>query len=144
MLESLKIQRRQSEIRQQLAELVGKDKPTDDETRSMGELDGEYRSNETRYRAALIAEDEERQEAKGELETRSDREWSDMIDQFEMRQVAGHSTHVRSAKRSIALASFSSPSTRYRPSMDRTWKAFLLPGSGAVMRSNKPKMTCER
>ena len=35
MLDSVKIQRRQSEIRQALAELVGKDTPTDDETRQM-------------------------------------------------------------------------------------------------------------
>ncbi|WBU53506.1 phage major capsid protein [Paracoccus sp. SCSIO 75233] len=88
MLDSTKIQRRQSEIRQSLAELVGKDKPTDDETRSMNDLDAEYRSNETRYRAALIAEDTERREAGEELETRSDREWSDLMGRFEMRQVA--------------------------------------------------------
>lgn len=88
MLDSVKIQRRQSEIRQVLAELAGKEKPTEDETRQMGELDVEYRSNETRYRAALIAEDEERDEAKGELETRSDREYAELVDQFELRQVA--------------------------------------------------------
>ena len=88
MLDSVKISRRQSEIRQSLAELVGKDKPTDDETRSMNDLDAEYRSNETRYRAALIAEDTERREAGEELETRSDREWSDLMGRFEMRQVA--------------------------------------------------------
>lgn len=87
MLESVKIQRRQSEIRQSLAELVGKDKPTEDETRSMSDLDSEYRTNETRYRAALVAEDEERREAKDDLETRSDREWSDMMQSFEVRQV---------------------------------------------------------
>ena len=51
MLESVKISRRQSEIRQALAELVGKEKPTEDETRSMTDFDAEYRSNETRYRA---------------------------------------------------------------------------------------------
>ncbi|WP_111431022.1 phage major capsid protein [Rhodobacteraceae bacterium DSL-40] len=88
MLDSVKISRRQSEIRQALAGLVGKDKPTDDETRQMDEFDREYRSNETRYRAALIAEDDERREAKGELETRSDREWSEIMAGFEMRQVA--------------------------------------------------------
>lgn len=88
MLDSVKISRRQSEIRQELATLVGKDKPTEDETRSMESLDTEYRQNETRYRAALIAEDEERREAGQELETRSDREWSDMMGRFEMRQVA--------------------------------------------------------
>lgn len=35
VLDSVKIQRRQSEIRQKLAELVGKEKPSDDETRAM-------------------------------------------------------------------------------------------------------------
>lgn len=88
MLESVKIQRRQSEIRQSLAELVGKEKPTEDETRSMDTLDGEYRQNETRYRAALIAEDSERRDAKGDLESRSDKEYGALIDRFEMRQVA--------------------------------------------------------
>lgn len=88
MLDSVKIQKRQSEIRQSLAELVGKDNPSEDETRQMDELDKEYRSNETRYRAALVAEDEERREAKDDLETRSEREWSELMGQFEMRQVA--------------------------------------------------------
>lgn len=88
MLDSVKIARRQSEIRQQLAELVGKEKPTEDETRQMETLDGEYRTNETRYRAALVAEDQERREAGADLETRSDREWQDLVGRFELRQVA--------------------------------------------------------
>lgn len=88
MLQSTVISRRQSEIRQALAGLVGKEKPSEDETRQMESLDGEYRQNETRYRAALIAEDTERRDAKGELETRGDREWSDLIGKFELRQVA--------------------------------------------------------
>ncbi len=88
MLDSVKITRRQSEIRQSLADLVGKEKPTEDETRSLTELDAEYRTNETRYRAALIAEDTERREAGEELETRSGTEWADMMAGFEMRQVA--------------------------------------------------------
>jgi len=50
----------------------------------------EFRTNETRYRAALIAEDNERREAGADLETRSDREWSDMMAGFELRQVALH------------------------------------------------------
>lgn len=87
MLESVKVQRRQSEIRQALSELVGKETPTDDETRQMDTLDKEYRSNESKYRAALIVEDTERREAGAELETRSDREFSDLIAGFEMRQV---------------------------------------------------------
>lgn len=87
MLESVKIARRQSEIRQALSELVAKTAPTEDETRSMETLDAEYRSNETRYRAALIAEDGERREAGAELETRSDREFAELVAGFEMRQV---------------------------------------------------------
>jgi hypothetical protein len=82
MLESLKITRRQSEIRQNLAELVGKATPTEDETRSMETLDQEYRTNETRFRAALVSEDEQRDEAKGELETRSGKEWAEMMGRF--------------------------------------------------------------
>ncbi|KGJ07787.1 phage major capsid protein [Paracoccus sphaerophysae] len=87
MLDSVKIARRQSEIRQQLATLVGKDTPNDEETRSMEALDAEYRTNETRYRAALTAEDTERREAGADLETRSGREWSDLVAGFELRQV---------------------------------------------------------
>jgi len=88
MLDSLKITRRQSEIRQELATLVGKETPTEDETRSMETLDAEYRTNETRFRAALTAEDDERREAGAELETRSDTEWAEMASKFEVRQVA--------------------------------------------------------
>lgn len=88
MLDSVKITRRQSEIRQALAALVGKEKPTDDEVRSLEALDLEFRSNETRYRAALICEDTERREAGAELETRSASEWGDMVAGFELRQVA--------------------------------------------------------
>jgi len=88
MLESVKIQRRQSEIRQTLAGLVGKESPDETETRQMAELDTEYRQNETRYRAALVAEDEERREAGADLETRDSREWADMLGRFEVRQVA--------------------------------------------------------
>jgi len=87
MLNSVRIMARQSEIRQGLSELVGKDKLTEDETRSMETLDAEYRANEKKYRAALIAEDEERQEAAGELETRSEREYAELIGAFEVRQV---------------------------------------------------------
>jgi HK97 family phage major capsid protein len=88
MLKSVMIARRQSEIRQALAELVGKPTPTEDETRQMETLDGEYRTNETRYRAALVSEDQERREAGADLETRSDREWQDLMGRFELRQVA--------------------------------------------------------
>lgn len=103
MLDSVKITRRQSEIRQQLAELAAKPEPSEDETRSMDDLDKEYRTNETRYRAALIAEDDERREAGAELETRSDQEWAELMSGFEVRQVAmaldtGHQIEGRTAE----------------------------------------------
>ena len=88
MLESVKIARRQSEIRQSLAGLVGKNDATEDELRSMENLDTEYRSNEVRYRASLITEDTERREAGADLETRTGREWAEMMGKFELRQVA--------------------------------------------------------
>ena len=88
MLDSVKITRRQSEIRQALAGLVGKETPTEDETRSMTTLDGEYRQNEVRFRAALIAEDKELRDGRAELETRSDRQFAELVASFEMRQVA--------------------------------------------------------
>ena len=90
MLNSSKIARRQSEIRQSLAEMVGKDELTDDETRSMEGLDTEYRQNEAKYRAALIAEDDERRDAGAELESREAGEWSKLVSNFELRQAALH------------------------------------------------------
>lgn len=88
MLESVKIQRRQSQIRETLATLVGREKPDENEVRSMGELDTEYRNNEARYRAALITEDTERRTAGKDLETREDRQYADLVAGFELRQVA--------------------------------------------------------
>lgn len=88
MITSVKIARRQSEIRQALAGLVGKEKPSEDEVRSIEALDLEFRNNETRYRAALISEDTERREAGADLETRTERQWGDLVQGFELRQVA--------------------------------------------------------
>ena len=88
MLDSVKITRRQSEIRQALTGLVAKEKPTDDEVRSLEGLDLEFRTNETRYRAALIAEDTERRSAGAELETRAGSEWETLVAGFELRQIA--------------------------------------------------------
>lgn len=88
MLNSVKIARRQSEIRQQLAELSANDNLGDDQRRSLETLDKEYRDNEARYRAALIGEDTERREAGAELETRGGREWANLMRSFEVRQVA--------------------------------------------------------
>ena len=90
MLESVKIARRQSEIRQALSGLAGKADATETELRQMEQLDTEYRQNETRYRAALISEDTERREAGADLETRSGKEWADLVHGFEMRQVVLH------------------------------------------------------
>jgi len=90
MLESVKITRRQSEIRQKLANLSGKEKPTEDETKEMDALDKEYQTNEVRFRAALVAENTERRAAGVEMETRTDRQFADLIAGFEMRQVALH------------------------------------------------------
>ena len=90
MLESVKIARRQSEIRQKLANLAGKETPSEDETKEMDALDKEYQTNETRYRAALTSENTERREAGAELETRADRQFADLVAGFEMRQVALH------------------------------------------------------
>ena len=88
MLHSVKIARRQSEIRQSLATLIGNEKPTDDEIRNIEAMDSEFRQNETRYRAALITEDTERREAGAELETRTGSQWDELVAGFEMRQVA--------------------------------------------------------
>jgi HK97 family phage major capsid protein len=88
MLTSKKLELRRSEIRQSLAELANIENPSEDETRKMGELDTEYRTKETQYRAAIISEDEERREAGAELETRSEKEWNEIMAGFEMRQVA--------------------------------------------------------
>ncbi|SNT37578.1 phage major capsid protein [Tropicimonas sediminicola] len=88
MLESKKLELRRSEIRQELAVLAAKPEPTEDEVRSMENLDKEYRTAEVRFRAALTAEDTERREAGAELETRSGKEWAEMMGRFEMRQVA--------------------------------------------------------
>ena len=79
MLDSVRLQRRQSEIRQTLSSLVGKSDASEDEIRQMETLDGEYRTNEVRYRAALTAEDSERREAGRtwrRAATASSRSWS--------------------------------------------------------------------
>lgn len=88
MLTSVKIQKRQSEIRQALAALAGKDTPDETEIRSMADLDKEFQTNEQRFRAALISESEERAAAGAELETGDSKEWDKLVGGFELRQVA--------------------------------------------------------
>jgi len=90
MLESTKLQGRQSEIRQRMADLSAKDDPSEVETREMDTLHGEYKTNESRYRAALVAEDEERRDAGKDLENREAGEWDRLIGAYEVRQVALH------------------------------------------------------
>ena len=90
MLLSAKIMRRQSEIRQALAELAAQDDPSAETLDKMGALDAEYRGNEARYRAALVSEDTERRDAGRELETRAGSEWSALVQRFELRQAALH------------------------------------------------------
>ena len=90
MLESTRIQRRQSEIREELSGLASTEQPSDDQVQRMNTLDGEYRTNESRLRAALVAEDTERRQAGAELETRNGSEWQDLIGQFEVRQAVAH------------------------------------------------------
>lgn len=88
MLTSKKLELRRSEIRQSLSELANIETPSADETRKMTELDAEYRAKEVQYRAALVSEDSERREACQILETRSEKEWNEIMSGFEMRQVA--------------------------------------------------------
>ena len=88
MLTSRKLELRRSEIRQSLAELAANDNLTEETRSKINDLDREYKDTEVKYRAALISEDDERREASSELENRSDREWSELMGQFEMRQVA--------------------------------------------------------
>lgn len=90
MLESVKIQTRQSRIREELAALVGKENPDDTEKRSIDALSDEYTVNEKRFRAALISETEERKAAGAELERREDKQFADLVGKFEMRQIALH------------------------------------------------------
>lgn len=90
MLQSAQIQRRQSEIREKLSGLAANETPTDEQRKEMDALDGEYRGNETRYRAALIAEDTERRDASTKLETREGSEWDKLVRGFELRQAALH------------------------------------------------------
>jgi HK97 family phage major capsid protein len=90
MLESTKIQKRQSEIRQELSELAATESPSDEQVQRMNTLDGEYRSNESRYRAALVAEDTERRQAQDKLETREQSEWADLVNRYEVRQAVAY------------------------------------------------------
>lgn len=90
MLESAKIQNRQSEIRSASAELSAIGDLSDEQVTKLEGLTREYKANEAKYQAAIIAEDEERRAANDDFETRSGSEWSALIDGFEMRQAILH------------------------------------------------------
>lgn len=90
MLLSQTIQRRQSEIRQQLATLAGIENPADEQRSQLAALDGEYTTNEQRYRAALISEDTERRAADAEMGGEKRDEWSSLVEKYEVRQVIQH------------------------------------------------------
>lgn len=87
MLDSVKVARRQSEIRQALAEMAGAETLTDETRAKIDALDREYQDGERKYRAALIVETEEREKARSELETRSGKQWAELVAAFEVRQV---------------------------------------------------------
>ncbi|MDO4724421.1 MAG: phage major capsid protein [Comamonadaceae bacterium] len=86
MLTSQKIARRQSEIREKLAHLAGIDSPTQEQRSEMAALDGEYGTNEQRYRAALIGEAQERRSAADALGDAKANEWGSLVEKFELRQ----------------------------------------------------------
>lgn len=90
MLESKKIQMRQSEIREKMANLQKADKLTDQQKAEIRSLGSEYADNEAKYRAALIAEDADRKAANDALgDNGAANEWRKLIDKFEVRQVVG-------------------------------------------------------
>src|SRR5258708_13090488 len=92
MLLSTQISRKQSELRQELAGLAGKENPEQAELDRMGAIDKEYQNNEVRFRAALQSEASELEKARGELETRETKEWSSFLDPFQIRQAALYHT----------------------------------------------------
>jgi HK97 family phage major capsid protein len=90
MLQSAIISTRQSKIREELAALSAKEKPEQAEVEAMASFESEYSSNEKRFRAALISEDQQRKAGGLELETREDRKWSELVGQYELAQVIDH------------------------------------------------------
>jgi HK97 family phage major capsid protein len=87
MLQSKKLELRRSNIREEIAVLAGKESRDENENRALDNLETEYGDNERSYRGFLVSEDSERTAAGEELEGRSDQEFSQLIDAFELRQV---------------------------------------------------------
>lgn len=103
MLLSDKIMSRQSEVRERLAELAGIQDLDESQSEEMAGLDGEYHTNERRYRAALISEDESRAKAGQVHDGAERREWSQCIEGFEIGQVVmnlaeGRALHGQTAE----------------------------------------------
>jgi HK97 family phage major capsid protein len=92
MLLSTTISRSQSALRQELAGLAGKENPEEAEVTRMAEIEKTYQANEVRYRSALLSESSELEKARGELETRETKEWSGLLDRFEIRQAVLYQT----------------------------------------------------
>src|SRR5258708_34147491 len=92
MLLSTQISRKQSELRQELPRLAGKENPEQAELDRMSAIDKEYQNNEVRFRAALQSESSELEKARGELETRETREWGQLLERFEIRQAVLYQT----------------------------------------------------
>lgn len=90
MLESTRIQTRQSEIREKMATLQVAENLTNEQRSEINTLGTEYRDNEARFRASLITEDEQREQAGKALETRESNEWGKLVAGFELRQAALH------------------------------------------------------
>jgi HK97 family phage major capsid protein len=90
MLNSTKISRRQSELRQELAVLAANDNLGADELRKLEILDREYAANEIRFRAALLAEESERKAEGAKLEGRAADDWRLTLSKFEVRQIAAY------------------------------------------------------
>tara|TARA_R110002049_G_scaffold196097_2_gene365180 strand:- start:57 stop:1313 length:1257 start_codon:yes stop_codon:yes gene_type:complete len=88
MLESVRIQKKQSEVREKLAVLAAVETPSDEQLTEMRALDKTYQGNEVQYRAALTSEDTERREAGADFESRSEKEFAELIQNFELRQIA--------------------------------------------------------
>lgn len=88
MLESKKLELRRSKIREEIAVLAGKSERDENENRSLDTLEKEYGDNERSYRGFLIFEDTERREAGEELEGRSEKEYAELVGNFELRQIA--------------------------------------------------------
>lgn len=89
MLESVKIARRLSEVREKANVLSAVENPTDDQVTEMRGIEKDYPALEVQYRTALLAESSERQQHEKDFETREGTEWAKLVSGFEIRQAVG-------------------------------------------------------